>query len=278
MREALVALDADVAEFVNKYGHEPAPNSPAAKEQEDSGRAEWLSAAYSQGHMLLESAADHAFALTCLLAARRIPTMAPYTCVRAGLEAAAISCWLLSNRIDARERISRNFAFMYEGLDQQRKLANVTRPADSEGILSGIEELEAEARTLGYAPVEDRNNKRIGIAQRMPSATECIRETLDEEALFRLFSAVAHSHTWALLQLGFHTPVSSEPNIFSKKLQNHAAGLLLIKAADAIAKPTWAKAFLFGHDLDNLSQILETRYKEMGVGGNRHFWVGDRLT
>lgn len=273
MRQALAALHADVAEFINASGMYPAPESVAAKEQADSGKIKLISLAYSQGYLLLESSADHVFALTRLLV-EPIQTMAPWTCVRASLESAAISCWLLSDQIDSRERISRSFAFRFEGLSQQLKLARAAHDDHStKMILSRIDKIEAEARLLGYETVLDKNDKRIGIAQRMPSATDCIAETLDEAALYRTLSAMAHAHPWAVTQLGFHASDSNKPSSLAKAMNSDAAAHLLITAANMLAKPVWAKTSLFGHNLDYLAEILERRYREMGLGRNGYFWV-----
>ena len=277
-QEALVALYYDVAHFGNESGMSPDPGSLAAKEQADSSNAVQLSAAYSGGTILLVSAADHALALTRLLLVKPVLAMAPYTCVRGSLESAALSRWLLSNRIDSRERIGRSFAFRFEGLSQQLKLARAKHDTNScDAILSRMDKLDAQARSLGYGPVVGKKGNRIGIAQRMPSATECIRKTLDEEWLYRILSAMAHGQTWAQKQLSFHVPDPTEPTLLKKTLSTDAAAWLLWKAADTLAKPVWTKASLFGHDLDNLSRILETRYREMGLVENRHFWVGEAM-
>ena len=37
----------------------------------------------------------------------------------------------------------------------------------------------------------------------MPSMTELIAQNLDQEAAYRLLSAMAHGHHWALIKLGF---------------------------------------------------------------------------
>jgi hypothetical protein len=67
---------------------------------------------------------------------------------------------------------------------------------------------------------------------------------------------------------------ATEPTLPKKALSTAYAALLLWKAAHTLAKPVWTKASLFGHDLDNLSRILERRYREMGLVENQHFWVG----
>ncbi len=272
-RQALVWLHEETGQFLNESGMDPTPESIAAKEQADTTKAEKLFAAYSRGHLLLESAADHVFALSRLLV-EPVQTMAPWTCVRASLESAAFSCWLLSERIDSQERIGRNLTFQYEELSQQLKLARVTGDEESLRILEAkMGKAKAEALSLGHTRVVRKNHKRAGIALRVPSATDCIRDMLGEEKWYRTFSAVTHGHSWAISQLSFRVLDLPGLTALEKSLRSDGAALLLILAADALAKPVWTKASLFGYDLKRLSRILENRYGQMGLTERRHFWI-----
>jgi len=273
MRHALLSLVNDLGAFLDEFGMEPAADSLAAKEQEESSKGEQLLAAYSQGHLLLESAADHAIALARLLE-EPVTTMAPWTCMRAGIESAAMSCWLLSSQITAAERISRSFAFRYDGLSQQLKCARTSNNMGAvRDILARMDETEAQALSLGYQPILDKKNKRAGIGQRMPSATQCVATILDEEKLYRISSAVVHAHPWALIQVGFHAPDPNRPDMLKKSLSKTSAALFLLTALDFLAKPAWAEALLFGYNPRLLSGILERRYEEMGIDKCRRFWT-----
>lgn len=271
MRAGLIGLHDDIAAFVDRSG-QAAADSQAARELAEAAISEEVFTALSQGSLLLESVADHAYALTQTLV-KPISTMAPWTLVRASLESAALSCWLLSHGITRRERVGRSLAFRHDGLIQQLKLARSTNDAESQqAIGSRIDELETDAATLGYTPVQDRNGKRIGVGQQMPTATECIRETLDEEATYRLLSGVAHSHTWAIIQAGFHAPDPSTPTSLAKHLSFDAVAWLLMHAADALARPVWEKMLLFGFDNHKLEAILTRRYEEMERQARTFFW------
>lgn len=273
MRSVLRALLDDTAAFVNEAGPYPAPGSIADREQGDGGDAEQTEAAYLQGNLLFESAVDHVFALTRLLVAP-VTSVAPWTCVRGGLEAAAIACWLMADSISPEERISRSFANRYEGLSQQVKLARAIGDTPGcEKTLRRIDEVEAKARSLGYPVVVNNKGKRNGIGQQMPQTTSLIGHVLGEEEFYRILSAMAHGHNFALIRLGFFAPDASKPTLLKKGMNSDAAGILLATSADIVAKPIWARSVLLGHDTGRLGSLLLARYREIGLADSRHFWA-----
>jgi hypothetical protein len=54
--------------------------------------------------------------------------------------------------------------------------------------------VEQDALSLGYQKFIDKKGDVNGIARRMPTITQLISQTLDEEPAYRLLSAVAHGH------------------------------------------------------------------------------------
>ena len=275
MRVALRALLDDVSVFVNESGHEPKVGSIIAREQAESDAAQ-LDAALKQGHLLLESAFDHVFALTRLLITP-VPTIAPWTCVRGGLEAAAIGCWLLADDIGAEERIGRSFACRYEGLSQQLSLAGATGgELERKKIEERMDDVEAKALALGYPPVATRRGRRDGIARRMPRITELVGDVMSEEPLYRILSAMAHGHSFAVMQLAFRAPDVMQPMIREKAMDSDAAALLLATSADIVAKPLSAKSVLFGYDVGRLDSLLTRRYSDIGLSEERRFWHSAR--
>jgi len=251
----------------------PMPRSPVSLEQSaEPDLADRLLDACFQGNLLLESAIDHAYALT-LLMVEPMPTVAPWTCVRGGLEAAAAACWLLSDDIDGRERVSRSLAFRYDGLREQQKLARAAGDlAVMQQVDERIEELEQKALVLGFSPTVDRNGKRNGIGQKMPLKTECIETVFGAETLYRILSGMAHSQPNVMIQLGYQPFDPSVPTLLQKATPASAAMVLLITGADVVARPSWMKAILYGLDTRRLSRILEARYDEMGVSESLFFW------
>ena len=266
------ALQDDVSDFVNDSGYNPHSGSLGAIELAEAVDRESIFTAFSQGSLLLESAADHAHALLQILRPP-VSTMAPWTLVRAGLESAALSCWLLAYDIGRRERIGRSMAFRHEDLSQQLKFArsNSNEPA-RQHISKQIDELEQEAIFLGYPLVHNKAGKRTGIGQRMPTATESIRMLLGTETTYRMLSGIAHSHPWALIQVGFRAPDPKVPTMLTKHLSKASAGWLLMHAADILARPVWEKTLLYGFDRQRLESLLETRYEEIGYAEARFFW------
>jgi hypothetical protein len=106
----------------------------------------------------------------------------------------------------------------------------------------------------------------------MPTTTDQVRDVFGQETLFRIFSAMAHSQSTALVQLGFLSFDEALPTLLTKGMNADAAAVLLMTAADSLAKPTWAKARLYGLRIPRLANVLETRYGEMGLSQSRWFW------
>ncbi len=164
IRDAYVGLRDDISAFLMASGEKPAPGSQAACERAEPGMSEHMLTVFAQGSLLLESAADHCHALTQTLV-EPISTMVPWTLVRAGLESAALSCWLMSYSIDRRERLSRSLAFQYEGLYQQLKLANSCgnyASVDKGKVQIQSDKVLSNAAALGYPPVLDKHGGRLG--------------------------------------------------------------------------------------------------------------------
>jgi hypothetical protein len=272
MRQALEALCDDVGSYLRSDSILPRPKSPAAGELADTELADQLANAHHLGNLMLEAAADHSYALTRLLV-EPVPTAAPSTCARGGLEASVISCWLLAEGVTARERVSRAFAYRYKTLREQQKLA---RSSDDQASLRRLEarldEVESKALGLGYARVLDKHGARVGIGRAMPSTTDLVESLFGQETLYRIFCAMAHSQTTAMVQLGFLPFDDQLPTLMQKGMNSDAAAVLLMSATDSMAKPTWAKAKLFGLSMKRLVAILEKRYAEMGLNQSQFFW------
>jgi len=187
------------------------------------------------------------------------------------LEPCALSAWLLDPEIDAHDRIGRIFALRYEGLIQEQKLIRATIGSGSnvatlEQSKVGIDNLEQTAISLGYKPVRNINGERIGIGQKMPKATDVIKLMLDDEALYKLLSAVAHGHSWAILNLSFRDtagqligPHSGLPlNILEIIAPIHYIESLGLIAVQALARAHWNKCRYFGWDEARLEGIVKS--------------------
>lgn len=278
MRSALAALRDDVAAFVNAAGAAPNGKSQARAEIRGFPRPESIQTAHSQGVLLVEVVADQ---LTAFLKTITEPveTIAPWTCTRSLVEAAALGCWIFDPSIDARTRVGRSLALRYEGLDQQAKWARASGrdPAAAYDRMAAVEET---ATDLGFEQVSDRKGRRIGVGQKMPAATELIRDILNEEALYRLLSAIAHGHPWAVREVSFEVtvPATRDPNSgvrvarIEKAPSMDGFAYLILSAASVFAKAAWYQTDYFGWDGAVLLEIFETSFDDLGAADAVRFW------
>jgi hypothetical protein len=265
-------LHDDVGRFLAEHGRKPTPDSQVAAELRSYERPKSLLDAYSQGTMLVEVAGDHmmAFAKT---ATEPVQTTAPWTCVRSLIESCALAAWLLDPNIEPRTRVQRSFAFRFEGLSQQVKfLRSIGDEIASSKAISRIDEVEQAALRLGFSQVQDKNGKRVGIGQIMPSITEIIKRTLDKESPYRLLSAMAHAHPWALQQLSFQK--TEEPKVYVSEdsreggkmnlLEKHLAPVsvayLCNEVVTAFSEPISYKCQIFGWDMKHLESAFDSPF------------------
>src|SRR4051812_26499260 len=95
MKDSLGTLQREIGQFLNSGGYQVPPATQAAAELAANPRfEEHLRTAYYQGRFLIESAVEHLAAFESMLN-EPTQTIAPWTCVRAILEASAVSAWLL---------------------------------------------------------------------------------------------------------------------------------------------------------------------------------------
>lgn len=285
MREALCRFYEEIRSFHADHGNDLAPGSPALKERVASPHPESLVTAWSMTTLLIEFGAQHVSAFVKTITAPVEP-IASLTCVRSLLESCALASWLLDPSLDARTRVRRVFAIRYEEMEQSRKY--VQAAGGNNNHLKVIQELrdrvvkvEQDAQNLGYSRVVDRKGKRIGIGEKMPSATEVINLMLDEESHYRLLSAVAHGHNWAIRELSF-SPVPNgqrRPDIggvpvtmFEKTVDVEKLAVFGLTVAKAFAKPVWYKCNYAGWDQKRLIGVLESIFDELRAQSSCRFW------
>jgi hypothetical protein len=256
----------------NNYGSNPTPNSQAAQELVSFPKRMAIATAYSQGSMLIEATADCVLSLTKLINKTAF-TISPWVCVRAILEASALATWLLDTKISAHERVGRSLAFRHEGLVQQSKFARLTDgKIDPEYSKKQIEKLEKEAVELGFQRVIDKYGKKIGVGQQMPSVTQLIADMLDQESSYRLLSALAHMHPWALQAFSFSEVESDifvfegiKGALFEKHMElEHVDDLCIISLA-SFGQSTLTKCGLFGWDAKPLAALINKTMKKIRV-------------
>ena len=134
----------------------------------------------------------------------------------------------------------------YEGGSEQRKFLRAAGYDGVEGVTRRLGELEELASTPGYPPVLDRKGNRIGAGSRVPPVTELAQASLGEGAMYRLLSAVAHGHLWAIQQLSFEllpkgTASAEAAGYRAMTKVVNPAGLiyLALGAATAFGRASW---------------------------------------
>jgi hypothetical protein len=229
--------------------------------------------------VLTEVAADQLTAFIKTVS-EPVETIAPYTCVRSLLEATALACWLLDPAINAHARVARSLAFRYEGILQQQKWARAAGE-DPTKAQSRLDNVAAVANSLGYPSIHDPRGQRCGAGMRMPSVTDLIRDVLDEEPLYRLLSAVAHGHHWAIHQLGFApAPFSDATSAvtgvalrgITREANALGMALLVLESAVALSQVTWRHALYLGWDRDPIVATLERHFDGLGASDSLRFW------
>jgi hypothetical protein len=236
----------------------PIPDgSPAAAELiSRPDHYESLHTAYSQGISLIESAADH---LMLFAKAIDVPaqTLAPWTCARSVLEASAVAVWLLDPAINVDLRIGRSFGRRIQGLIEQKKLAKCGAEA----------EFVEHAQTRIDSALDQVKLLRV-IVERMPGSTEIIAKMLNEEELYRLLSAIAHGHHWALYKLGYTSAEKIEAesmNVAGKEFNPVAAVYAGQSAVRALSRAVWCVVRVYGFDLDSFGRIVDGFFDRMGT-------------
>jgi len=169
--------------FLENCGVDPLPGSPVEKEIRSFSRTESIQTAFSIASQSLIAANDYLKALDTLVEHKNF-SIAPWSCARGMIEAAAICTWLLDKTIDSKERVSRSLSLRYASLSEQIKLARYDRDnALIQKIEKRIEDIEVIAVSLGYKLVRNKKNRRIGIGQKKPNITSLVEGQFGEEKL-----------------------------------------------------------------------------------------------
>jgi hypothetical protein len=265
-RDGLHALIENIGRYLEAQGYDPKPGSRAAAERAEYSELDGPRTACHQALLLIDCVADHAFAMVNTL---KNPgqTIAPWTCVRAMLEAGSRARWLMDMSIGTMERIERSMILRMEGLKEQRKaLSSLNDQEKIPVALEKIKELEMIAEKLGLAPLKP-----------MPHATDLSRDFLQDESTYRISSAMLHGHAWALTQLGFQRVDPAIPEIPEKHIDPRAAALLIYKAADCFARPVWDFSRHYAYDVVALESLYDLAYDSMGIGSDSEFRFWHRV-
>lgn len=280
LRIVLSRFYEQVAKYRQAQGHQFATDSQADQEMKGFARTESLVTCTALAGQLIESSGEHVTAFVKTITEPMEP-IACWTCVRSMMETSSIAAWLLDPKVDAKTRVGRTFALRYEGLDQHLKFCRTAKIAPTEiaNEEKRMHSVEDTALTLGYPKLRGKDGKRTGIGQVMPSATEMIKMMLDEEISYRLLSAVAHGHHWAIVRLGFAPAHGPDINIggvlakpFQKAVNVEGIAWLAKISAKAFALPLWNQCLYNGWDKARLAGVLDTMANAIPVKKMECFW------
>lgn len=284
LRTTLSNFYDEVGRFTQDHDVGLVPGSQAATEQTASLCPDSLVTAWCLASQLIESGGEHVTAFVKTITEPMEP-IACWTCVRSMLESCALAAWLLDPGIDDRTRVGRGFALRYEGLEQQLKFGRAAGfgASELESAKDHIDDVERDALSQGYPRLVDSKRRRTGIGQQMPSATEVIKLMLDEEAMYRLLSAVAHGHSWAITRFGFKTVADPaggpsiggvQVGVLKKTAYLNGMAFLGLGAAKAFSRPLWNQCRYFGWDEAWLTRIFDSVFDKLRATPAVRFWRG----
>ena len=262
--------------LMNRYESKPENGSLYLFEAENYSNRNLVETSASSGFLSIEIAADHLMGISsCLI--EPIKTISPWTCARGLLESSALSIWLLDPNISANERVGRNFAFRYSEFTQQLKMYSISNNLNEiSRINKRINDVERDSIKVGFTPVIDKNGKRCGIGQNMPPITEMIRTTLNKEIEYRLLSAVAHGHYWAIQQISFqripHGDNTANLRNYQKSGNLELINYLVNIALTSFSKSIWFLWIYFGWNRNEIIELLNETFDKLNYSSESRIW------
>jgi hypothetical protein len=268
MRATLTEFQEETTRFMKDHGERPSPTSMAAAERNAFPKPENVVSCCSMGTLLVEFGADHVSAFV-KTTTEPIEAIACWTCVRSMLEACSIAAWVLDPTIDAKERVGRMFAYRREGQDELLKFARAAESAtaDIQHAEKQIEKIESDARAVGIGRVKKKLN-----------ATDMIEKMLGEGTTYKMLSAVAHGHIWAVRPLFFKLTGETQgmdgviTRAMTKTVDVKGIAFLGLQTAKALGKPLWHLCQYYGWDRARLETLLESVFDKLEASNHSRFW------
>ena len=218
-------------------------------------------------------AGEHMEALTRTLK-EPVLVFAPWVSLRALLEASSIATWLLDPAIDVNTRVRRSYSLRFEGLGQQRAIANVQGDkAVVADIAKRVDHLANEAKELGYTVRQDDKGVVRGIDPQFPSFVTLVKDLVNDDTFYRIASGVAHGYDYATTGIGyvienvnsaqFALAVGNE--VRAKKTGNFKTVVVLCNTAvQGFIVPIRSMVQFYGWDINRLARIMQQHAREMG--------------
>jgi hypothetical protein len=262
--------------YLDNSGLDPLPGSFAEKEIRSFPRVESIQTAFSIASQSLIAANDYLKALDTLVDYKSF-SVAPWSCARGMIEAAAISIWLFDKAIDSKERVSRSLSLRFASMSEQIKMARYdNNNAVIQKLERRIEDVEKIAISLGYKPVRDKKNRRIGIGQKKPNITVLIESQFKGEIFYRILSGMAHSTYTTLTSLSFTNENIDRRSgaALREAVPITIQASLVSQAAIIYVKCLWQKILQYGFDAAKAAVLFEALYDELKLPDQNEyrFW------
>ncbi len=241
---------------------QPEKNSQAKYELQNETYKDHVASAIAMGVVLREVAADNLMGIQRVLT-EPIMTFAPFVLYRNLIEMSAMSIWFLSTGIHEVERTKRILTYRNEALKEELKYSHSINDQELAAKVSErIQKLQEKAVAISIDPKRNIKNEILGYGIVMPSRTEVIKDSLGDESVYRLFSAVSHGQLWAIIQSSFRKN-SSDIYIFENVkggvLEKNISPLSLIYlcffSIEYVTKAEIEQFKLFGWDERPLMQL-----------------------
>jgi hypothetical protein len=272
MTQVLGSLHDEIGQYLKDYRCEPVESSAAVTERRTFAKPELISTVHSQGIVRIELAGEHMIAFTRSLM-EPVLVFAPWVSVRALLEASAIAVWLLDPTIDVDTRVRRSYSVRFDGLNQQKAIANTQGDqAVVADIAKRVAELATEAKGLGYTIREDKGAAK-GIDPQFPGFVSLVKGLLKDETFYRIASGVAHSYDYAITRIGYvvdttdsmESPGAVGNEVRARKTADFKViAVLCSTAMQGFAVPIRGLVQLYGWDMNRFAQIMQLYGNELG--------------
>ncbi len=273
MTQVLDSLQSEIGQYLRDYKCEPVEPSAAVTERRTFGKPGLISTVHSQGILRIELAGEHMTALTRTLK-EPVLVFAPWVSVRALLEASSVAAWLLDPAIDVDTRVRRSYSLRFEGLGQQKAIANTQGDkAVVADIAKRLDDLANEAKGLGYTVRQDDKGVARGIDPQFPNFVNLVKDLLKDETFYRIASGVAHGYDYATTQIGYvienansvQSAVAVGNEVAARKTGNFkAVAVLCSTALQGFAVPIRSMIQFYGWDMNRFAHIMQQHGREMG--------------
>jgi hypothetical protein len=245
-----------IGALLDEYGPGPTPHSQAAIDIAKYPDYDCGKNPYALGGQQIEHVADHLMAFRRTVT-EHVMTVAPWNCVRAALECAALACWLIAEGQNSEVRVQRALGYRYaslnEGLKLYRAIGNANAIIKSELALDRLEDQAVHYKLA----VKTKNGNRTGVGIPPLLKTAMAKEMLNAEVEYRLLSAMTHGQHWASMALGFKRVQGEDGPLLEKHMPLWAVPYLAQVGFKAFCTPLLMKLRSYGWPEEPAQSIMD---------------------